>query len=129
MNNEAIDIKPQRRGGRPKKSVGELRSQTIGVRVSELEYESLRGIAQKMGMTPAQWLRDAALSRQLPKPPVAAINREVYAELARLAANINQLTRSANEGRVVMLREQIFEDTLAELNKLRLLLLGVKHDR
>jgi hypothetical protein len=34
----------------------------------------------------------AALSRRLPPPPVDAINRAQYVELARLAANLNQLT-------------------------------------
>lgn len=91
------------RGGRPKGDPSAVRASTIGVRVSAEEYAALRAKAEQMGMTPAQWLREAALSRRLPSPPVPPINREQYAELARLAANLNQLTRLANEGRPVTL--------------------------
>lgn len=79
-----------------------------------------------MQMKPAQWLRTAALSRRLPPPPVATINREQYAELARLAANLNQLTRLANEGQHVNIAPALLEQLLAETQRLRLLLLGVK---
>lgn len=96
---------PRRRGGRPKADPADVRASTIGVRVSGVEHEALRAKAKEMGMTPAQWLREAALSRRLPAPPVPAINREQYAELARLSANLNQLTRLANEGNFVTVTE------------------------
>ena len=51
-----------------------------------------------MGMPPARWLRIAALARRLPPPPVPAINRAIYSELARMGVNLNQLARAANEG-------------------------------
>jgi len=41
--------------------------------------------------------RDSS-TRNLPPPPVAPINREQYAELFRLSANLNQHARLANEG-------------------------------
>ena len=128
MSNEALPSKPRGRGGRPKKAAEQLRGQTIGVRVSESEYVALRAKAEAMAMSPAQWLREAALSRQLPKPPVPAVNRESYAELARLASNLNQLTRLAHEGQFVMVAEQLLESMTQELSKLRLTLLGVKTD-
>lgn len=53
-----------------------------------------------MGMPPARWLRIAALARRLPPPPVPAINRAIYSELARMGVNLNQLARAANEGRL-----------------------------
>jgi hypothetical protein len=86
-------------GGRPRGDPAAVRSATIGVRVSANEYARLRAKAAQLQITPAQWLREAALTRRLPSPPVAAINREQYAELARLAANLNQLARLANECR------------------------------
>ena len=114
------------KGGRPRGDPADLRTATIGVRVSAAEYALLRERAASMQMKPAQWLRTAALSRRLPPPPVAAINREQYAELARLAANLNQLTRLANEGQQVTIAPALLAQLLAETQRLRLLLLGVK---
>jgi hypothetical protein len=74
---------------------------------------------------PAQWLREAAIARCLPSPPVAAINREQYAELARLAANLNELTRLANEGGRVTVADELLASMMIETRRLRLALLGV----
>ena len=119
---------PQRkgRGGRPKGDPSALRVSTIGVRVSAEEYAALRAKAEQMGMSPAQWLREAALTRRLPSSPVPPINREQYAELARLTANLNQLTRLANEGQAVVIAEALLQRLGAEVSRLRLALLGVK---
>jgi Bacterial mobilisation protein (MobC) len=112
-------------GGRPKGDPAALRTATIGVRVSPSEYDALRGKAALMHMTPAQWLREAALARRLPSPPVAAINREHYVELARLAANLNQLARLANEGNRVTVADGLLERMASETRRLRLALLGI----
>ena len=112
------------RGGRPKGDPSAVRASTIGVRVSAEEYAALRAKADQMGMTPAQWLRAAALSSRLPAPPVPAINREQYAELARLAANLNQLTRLANEGRPVTVADALLQRLAGEVGRLRLALIG-----
>jgi hypothetical protein len=98
---------------------------TIGVHVSAGEYASLRLKAAQMQMTPAQWLREAALSRRLPSPPVATLNREEYAELARLAANLNQLAHLANEGGRVTVAEALLTRVATETRRLRLALLGI----
>lgn len=119
-------------GGRPKGDPAAVRSATIGVRVSACEYAALREKAAQMHMTPAQWLREAALSRRLPSPPVAEINREQYVELARLAANLNQLARLANEGQRVVVADGLLERVASETKRLRQALLGVReasHDR
>jgi hypothetical protein len=113
-------------GGRPKGDPADLRNATIGVRVSAGEYAALRQKAAQMLMTPAQWLREAALSRRLPSPPVAAINREQYAELARLAANLNQLAHLANEGGRVTVTEALLTRVAIETRRLRLALLGIE---
>ena len=112
------------RGGRPKGDPSAVRASTIGVRVSAEEYAALRAKADQMGMTPAQWLREAALSRRPPSPPVPPINREQYAELARLAANLNQLTRLANEGRPVTVADALLQRLAGEVGRLRLALIG-----
>ena len=115
---------PKRRGGRPRGAPADVRTATIGVRVCAAEYNALRIKAEAMAMTPAQWLREAALTRRLPSPPVSAINREQYAELARLAANLNQLTRLANEGDRVTVATALLAKLQTELSRLRLELIG-----
>ena len=123
---EAADPAPPKRGrgGRPKNEPGTVRDVTIGVRVSPSEYVALKVKAEALSVTPAQWLRQAALSRRLPSPPVPAINREEYANLARLAANLNQLAKAANEGRNVVVNDGLMQRLTAEVNRLRLSLLG-----
>lgn len=114
------------KGGRPKSDPADVRIATIGVRVSSAEYVRLCERAAHMRMKPAQWLREAALTRRLPSPPVAAINREQYVELARLAANLNQLTHLANEGRNVTIANGLLERLVDETRRLRQALLGVE---
>lgn len=119
------EVRKRGKGGRPRGNPADVRGTTIGVRVSPAEEEALKAKAEKMGMTPAQWLREAALSRRLPSPPVPPINREQYAELARLAANLNQLTRLANEGRPVTVDDALLQRLAGEVGRLRLALIGV----
>jgi len=114
------------RGGRPKNEPGTVRDVTIGVRVSRSEFDTLKLKADAMSLTPAHWLRQAALSRRLPAPPVPAINREEYADLARLSANLNQLAKAGNEGRNVVISDSLVESLRAEVNQLRLALIGLK---
>jgi len=125
---DALASRPKRRGGRPRGASDAVRLATIGVRVSAAEYAALRVKAEAMAMTPAQWLREAALTRRLPSPPVSAINREQYAELARLAANLNQLTRLANEGDRVTVAIALLAKLQSEVSRLRLELIGAAVD-
>lgn len=125
MTAEAPPPAPRRRkGGRPKGDPAAVRALTIGVRVSPDEYAALQAKAQQMGMTPAHWLREAALSRRLPSPPVPPINREKYAELARLSGNFNQLLRAIHERRVAAVDEALLYQLAAEIGQLRLDLIG-----
>jgi hypothetical protein len=101
-----------------------VRTSTIGVRVSAEEYAALRAKAEQMGMTAAQWLREAAMQRPLPPPPVPAINRQQYAELARLSANLNQLAHAANSGRNVVVPDALLRRLADEVSRLRLALIG-----
>ncbi len=117
--------KPKSKGGRPKGDPAAVRVSTIGVRVSAKEYEALKAKAEQMGMTPAQWLREAALTRRLPSPPVPEINREKYGELARLSANLNQLAHAANSGQAVAVSDALLWKLAAEVARLRLALIGV----
>jgi len=114
----------RRKGGRPKLDPAAVRAITIGVRVSPSEYAALKDKAAQMGVTPAQWLRQAALSRRLPSPPVPAINRAAYAELARLTGNVNQLAWHANRGEGVHVDADLLRRLGLEVRLLRLALIG-----
>lgn len=118
----------KRKGGRPRGNPADVRAFTIGVRVSPTEYEELKTKAAQMGMLPAKWLREAALSRRLPTPPVPQINREQYAELARLSANINQLAHAINSGKPITVSDSLLQKTAEECRRLRLSLLGLEKD-
>jgi hypothetical protein len=97
---------------------------TIGVRVTDAEYAALRAKAETLHITPAQWLRDAALKRRLPSAPAPAINIAEYGKLAGLSNNLNQLVRLAHEGRAVTINEALLQHVLDEVTRLRLALLG-----
>lgn len=114
------------RGGRPKNPPGTVRATTIGVRVSPAELETLQAKAAQMGLTPAHWLREAALSRRLPTPPVPPINREHYADLARLSGNLNQLAKLANTGHPVTVDSAFLQRIGTEVARLRLALIGAE---
>lgn len=109
---------------RPKGDPANVRGMTIGVRVTDAEYAALREKAEALHITPAQWLRDAALKRRLPSLPAPAINIEEYGKLARLSANLNQLVRLAHEGRPVTINEDMIRRLMDEVTRLRLALLG-----
>lgn len=119
--------KSRRRGGRPRVDETEARKRTIGVRVNGTEMDTLQRKADSVGLPLSQWLRLVALSRYVPRPLVPEINREAYAELAKLAANLNQLTQAAHEGRAVV-PFPLLKATQDILKKLRLALLGVSDD-
>lgn len=117
----------KKRGGRPRGLPETVRRMTIGVRVNDAEWQTLQARARHMGMSPAQWLRTAALSRRLPPPPVPETNRAAYAELTRLAVNLNQISRAANEGRAVV-SSNILLGLRREVLRLQAMLLGVAEE-
>ena len=124
MNEE--NRKPQKIYGRPKIEPTALRARSIGVKVSEAERLLIEERASFMGMKPSTWLRESALSRRLPSPPVAEINRKAYGELGKLAANVNQLVMMAHNGSIVKVDDSLLLSLLAEIKVLRLNLLGLE---
>lgn len=113
---------------RPKSPPEQIRARTIGVRVNPVELADLETKAQAAGVTVTEWLRLAGLRRRAPAGVVPAINREAWVELARLAANLNQLARAANEGQTVTVNEQLLSRLMDQVQALRRGLLGVADD-
>lgn len=96
------------RRGHPKLNDAECRTNCVSVRLntSELDLLNKRRGALKRG----EWLRMSALD-QLP-PVVPELNREAWIELARAAANLNQIATNLNYGELVDI--QFIRDELAK---------------
>jgi hypothetical protein len=77
--------------GRPKLSDKERRdSIMLNVRLNSSERKIVERKAQEAGVTPTEWARLAALEKSPPvRRVIPEINREVWLELARLAATLN----------------------------------------
>lgn len=115
------------KGGRPRRAPDEVRTYTLGVCVNKAEMDAVRRKADCVGLSVSHWLRQVALSRLMPRPRVPEVNRETYAELARLAGNLNQLARAAHEGRATV-PGALLQATHDAIKHLRLELLGVADD-
>lgn len=91
---DAYDPTRRRHGPSPL-DASDKRTHTVSVRLNDAELallDSRRGAVQ---MQRGEYLRAAALHR-LP-PTIPAVNREMWAELARTAANLNQIARRLNQ--------------------------------
>ena len=99
----------------------------MGVRVNAAEWDTICRKADTLSIAPSTWMRQAALGKIIPNASVPAINRRAYAELSRLAANLNQLARAAHENRVAVPVAQL-DDLYAQVQALRLDLLGAGND-
>jgi hypothetical protein len=95
------------------------------VRVNPSESALLDSKAADMGITAGDFLRQAGLTRRLPSPPVPAVNRQEYADLAKLASNLNQLAHQANSGAPVAVSDALLHQVAGEVRRLRQALLGL----
>jgi hypothetical protein len=114
------ESKRRRRGPAPL-DAADKRGNTVSVRLNDAELARLDSQRDAVQMQRGEYLRAAALHR-LP-PTIPALNREAWAELARTAANLNQIARGLNVGDALPLAE-----VRAILDDLRRALIGVKYD-
>lgn len=93
--NKTLDIsKHSRRGGfgKPKLPSEDVREHCVSVRLNKAELTQLD--SKRGGYRRGEWLRMAALHQLAPVYP--EINKEAWRELARSAANLNQITKHLN---------------------------------
>lgn len=116
----------KRAGGRPAKPESE-KLKNVPLRMTAAERQEAEKNASDAGLTLSAYLRDRTLGKPL-KATVPAINREAYAELARLAGNLNQIAAHMNATGemtdLIVLRAMI-DDLNREVKILRLALLGI----
>lgn len=108
------------RGGRPSIAKEKIRQKTIGVRVNQK--------AQEINMNPARFLRECALKKRLPLPPVPELNRKAYANLMHIGNNINQLARSVNFGQTQLTHHylKLFNELQRAISQVQSRLLGLE---
>lgn len=115
----------KRPSGRPKLPANQRRSNSICVRFSADEESQIRHAAGELGITAGEYIRIRTLGYRAPSPPVPEINRAKYAELAPLAANLNQLAHFGHKGMYVIVDQALLTKCLSELQALRQDLLGI----
>ena len=72
----------------------QLRTRTLGVRLSAHEWETLVARAAAAGQRPTAFVRAAALTRSRPSRAAAEVaSAEERRELRRIGANLNQVAR------------------------------------
>ena len=123
-----IDETKRRRYGPAPLDPIDKRAHCVSVRLNRSELERLDIQRAPVQMQRGEYLRVAALHRLPTMIPMA--NREQWSELARTAANLNQIAHHLNEGGGVDV-EQIRAEIAACSNLLTLVrgdLIGVRHD-
>jgi hypothetical protein len=116
----------KRRRGPALLDTSEKRNCTVSARHNAAELERLDAMRASVQMQRGEYLRAAALHR-LP-PTVPALNREAWAELARLAANINQYQLAINEHRATGYPPEVLNELRTLLQDFRRNLLGLQED-
>ena len=94
----------QRRGPKPL-DPADLRDRCVSVRLNLAELEWLDRVREPAKMQRGEYLRAAAKGK-LPTT-IPPINVEAWAELARSAANLNQIAKHLNSGERVALTQII----------------------
>ncbi len=114
------DDRPRPRGPVPL-SAAEKRGHCVSVRLNRGELAQLDAVRGRFQR--GQWLRMAALG-ELP-PMVPAVNAQAWADLARLAANLNQAQLAINRGEGAAHQLELLEDLRQAVMALRRELVGV----
>ena len=102
------------------------RKQVVPIRFTTEEKLQLQEFAKSRCVSLSEYVRKVVLQRKLPPPVVSQINRETYQALTRIGNNLNQLARSANEGKLVNLPKTLLEAIRGELRVAGLLALGIE---
>lgn len=98
-----VTLPPRRKRGPKPKPAAEQRTHRIAVYLSSSEMKVISGFSELSGVCPAAYLRKAALNT--PPLVIPEINQQVWEQLGRAAANLNQLTKLLNSNDLSYLSE------------------------
>ena len=119
---EQPNLPKLKRGPKPL-ALAELRSHTVSVRLNSAELADLDSARSLVRMQRGEYLRSA--SRGVLPPTIPQINREAWANLARVAANLNQYQQAINAGTVHGHPPEVIQELAELVQKLRAELLGI----
>ena len=119
---EQPNLPKLKRGPKPL-ALAELRSHTVSVRLNSAELAWLDSTRASVRMQRGEYLRHASMGK-LP-PTIPAINREAWASLSRVAANLNQYQQAINAGTVHGHPPEVIQELAELVQKLRAELLGI----
>ncbi len=114
---------PRRKRGPKPLAVADLRVHTVSVRLNSSELADLDSARKLVKMQRGEYLR--AASRGVLPPTIPAINREAWANLARVAANLNQFQHQINAGLASGHPPKVIKELADLVQKLRAELLGI----
>lgn len=110
---------PRWKGGRPSLPPARRRGAALPpVRLTSDELVAIAGEAESCGITVSELVRRRLLGRRLPRA-VPRINREAWARLGPLAANLNQYVRAIHQGQAVGAPLPLLEELRREVAALR----------
>lgn len=123
------DLPRKRRRGPTPLAPDQQRRHAVSCRLTDAELTTLD---QRRGqVSRGEWLRLAALAA--PPRIVPEVNKVAWADLARVAGNLNQLVRAINEGRWPVKDAPTGQATImelrAQLDAVRAQLIGLGDDR
>lgn len=120
-----IDPKKKRRYGPEPLPAGEARGHCVSVRLNSAELALLDAKRAGAMMQRGEFLRAAALHKIPKSRVVPELNRTAWAELARLAGNLNQAQHHINAGLADSHSRESICKLQETLDAVRELLLGI----
>ena len=123
--------RPRRRPGRQPFPLGLARLHAVTVHLNDAELiaaDASAGINETMTPTLArrrlsEFVRSLLSKKSVSSP--APLNIAAWGELARVCANLNQLAKSANSGKLVGVTSADLDDVRARVEQLRNSLIGI----
>lgn len=93
------------------------RDDYLHIRVSQSEKSRIESKAEQADLSVSEYVRKSALDQSIRSVP--ELNREVWSDLSRALGNLNQLARHANQGQVVEVEPESFEEMRELIQELR----------
>lgn len=83
-------------GGRPTLPQARRRSKSVTVKLSKIDYETLRIRSRKANRRLAEYIRDTVLQTEMPIAHTT-VDASIFRNLAGVANNLNQLTKLSHQ--------------------------------
>lgn len=103
---------------RPRKDDIEKRVVQINIRLTKDEAEKVNSFARACGLSPANWTRQKVFTGRFPVVKASPLDAEIYRELRRIGANLNQGTHRLNQGDVPTSYLVLQNELLSLLNRI-----------